>query len=248
MEGLDIIELLNIEFERKCEKNKSYSLRAFARDLDVQPATLSHIMKRKRAPSPEFRQKVYSALKLSVDQKSYLENRPDEVFKFSKKELDVFLSLSEWYYDAILELMRVKGFESQTEFVAKRLGLGIEETEGAIKRLMQLGLLKKMPNKTWVSSTENTLMYGGDQTTFALQKLQRQLMEKAITSLETVPKKDREQASMVMAINKKDLPEAKKRIKEFHQDMCKFLQRPNRDAEEVYQMITTLFPLTVLED
>lgn len=248
MEGLDLIELLNIEFGRKCEKNKSYSLRAFARDLDVQPATLSHIMKRKRAPSPEFRQKVYSALKLSIDQRNYLENRPDEVFKFTKKEMDVFLSLSEWYYDAIIELIRTKGFESQSEYVAKRLGLSLEEADGAVKRLLQMGIMKKMPNKTWVATSENVIMYGGDQTTFALQKLQRQLMEKAIWSLEHVPKKDREQASMVMAINKKDLPEAKKRIKEFHQDICKFLQRPNRDAEEVYQLITALFPLTMEED
>jgi hypothetical protein len=53
---------------------------------------------------------------------------------------------------------------------------------------------------------------------------------------------------MVMSINRKDLPEAKAKIKEFHQDLCKFLQRPNRDADEVYQLITTLFPLTVIED
>lgn len=245
MEGLDLIELLNAEFERKCEKNKSYSLRAYARDLGVQAATLSHIMKRKRAPSPEFKEKVYSALKLSVDQKSYLESTSEEVYKFTKKEMDVFLSLSDWYYDGIIELLRTKGFESQNEFVATRLGIGIEEAESAIKRLLQLGLMKKMPNKSWNATSENTIMYGGDQTSFALQKLQRQLMEKAIEALEHVPKKNREQASMAMAINKKDLPEAKKRIKEFHQDLCKYLQRPNREADEVYQLVTTLYPLTI---
>lgn len=248
MEGLDLIELLNVEFGRKCEKNKSYSLRAFARDLGVQAATLSHIMKRKRVPSPDFKEKVYAALKLSIDQRNYLNSKSDEVFQFTKKELDVFLSLSDWYYDGIIELIRTKGFESDIEYVAKRLGITIEAADSAVKRLQQLGLLKKMPNKTWTATNENTLVYGGDQTTFALQKLQRKLMEKAIDSLENVPKKDREQASMTMAINKRDLPEAKKRIKEFHQELCKYLQRPNRDADEVYQLVTTLYPLTVLED
>lgn len=248
MKGLDLIDLLNMEFKQKCENNPSYSLRAFARDLGVQAATLSHILKRKRVPSPLFRKKAYTALKLSVDQRDYLESRPEEVFKLTNMEMDVFLSLSDWYYDAIIELIRTKGFESQAEFVAKRLGLGQEEAESALKRLFHLGILKKMPNKQWTAPSENTIVYGGEQTNFALQKLQRQLMEKAIVALEQTPKKDREQASMVMAVNKKDLPEARKRIKEFHKELCEFLQRPNREADEVYQLITTLFPLTVIKD
>jgi transcriptional regulator with XRE-family HTH domain len=192
MEGMDLIELLNIEFERKCEKNSNYSLRAYARDLGVQPATLSHIMRRKRAPSEEFRLKVYSALKLSIDQKQYLEQNPEDILRFNKGEMDVFLSLSDWYYDAIIELVRTKGFESQTEYVAKRLGINEEEAGSAIKRLFEMGQLKEAPNKMWIGSNENSITYGGDQTNFALQKLQRQLMEKSIEALETVPKKNRE--------------------------------------------------------
>ena len=62
-QGLDLIELLNIEYQRRCEKNKSYSLRAYARDLSVQPATLSHIMRRKRAAGPEIKQKKLRCFK-----------------------------------------------------------------------------------------------------------------------------------------------------------------------------------------
>lgn len=245
---MDLIELLNIEFERRMTKNPQYSLRAFARDLDVQAATMSHIMKRKRVPSPSFREKVYEGLHLSIEQKNLLEIDSESIFRFSDMEMDVFVSLSNWYYDAIIELLRTKGFKSQEEFVAYRLGISLVEAETAIKRLMQMGLIKRMPNKTWAASNENTLAYGGDQTNFALQNLQRQLMEKAILALQEVPKKNREQASMTMAINKNDLPEVKLRIKKFQQEMCEFLQRPNREADEVYQLVTTLFPLTKLEN
>lgn len=248
MKGMDLIDLLNIEFERRAAKNPQYSLRAFARDLDVQAATMSHIMKRKRVPSPAFREKVYESLHLSIEQRKLLETDTDSIFRFSDMEMDVFVSLSNWYYDALVELIRTKGFESEVEYVAKRLGISTVEAETAVNRLMQMGLLKKMPNNTWAANNENTLAYGGDQTNFALQNLQRQLMEKAIVALEVVPKKSREQASMTMAINKNDLPEVKQRIKKFQQEMCEFLQRPNREADEVYQLVTTLFPLTVLEN
>lgn len=247
MKGMDLIDILNIEFDRRVARNPSYSLRAFARDLGVQAASISHIMKRKRAPGQAFREKVYEALHLSVEQRKLLEVEPENIFRFNTMEMDVFVSLSNWYYDAIIELMRTKGFESQVDFISKRLGITEAEAETAINRLIQMGLIKEMPNKTWAANYENTLAYGGDQTNFALQSLQRQLMEKAIVALEEVPKKNREQASMTMAINKNDLPEVKQRIKKFHQELCEFLQRPNRDADEVYQLVTTCFPLTMVE-
>jgi uncharacterized protein (TIGR02147 family) len=248
MKGMDLIDILNIEFESRRAKNPKYSLRAFARDLEVQPATMSHFLKRKRVPSPAFRERAYVMLNLSVDQRRQLENGADEIFRFSEMDMDIFVSLSNWYYDAILELLRTKGIKSQEGFVAKRLGISVAEAESAINRLMQMGMIKQMPNKTWVVNNENTLTYGGDQTNFALQNLQRQLMEKAIIALQEVPKKNREQASMTMAVNKNDLPEVKQRIKKFQQELCEFLQRPNRDADEVYQLVTSFFPLTVLKD
>jgi predicted DNA-binding transcriptional regulator len=248
-QGIDLIELLNIEYQRRCEKNKSYSFRAYARDLSVQPATLSHIMRRKRAAGPEIKQKIYDALKLSVEQRNYLNTQGNEdLHRFDKRDMDVFISLSEWYFDAICELVRLKGFESNVAFVSKRLGISREEAQSSVNRLFEIGLLKETPNKTWIDSNENSIVYGGDQTNFALQRLQRQLLEKAIEALEITPKKDREQASMVMAINKKDLPEAKTKIKEFHQELCKFMQRPNRDSDEVYQLVTSFFPLTKVEN
>lgn len=206
-------------------------------------------MRRKRPASSEIKQKIYDSLKLSVEQRSYLNNQgTEDLHRFDKRDMDVFISLSEWYFDAICELLRVKGFESNVEFVSKRLGISHDEAQSSVNRLFEIGLLKEPPNKTWIDSNENSIVYGGDQTNFALQTLQRQLLEKAIEALEITPKKDREQASMVMAINKKDLPEAKAKIKEFHQELCKFMQRPNRDSDEVYQLVTSFFPLTKVED
>ena len=162
--------------------------------------------------------------------------------------MDLFISRSDWWYDAIIELIHTKGFIPKEEFVAARLGITIDEAKQSIARLVSLGLIKIMPNKSWVASNENTIIYGEEQTNLAFLKLQRQLLDKAIDALERVAKKHRQQSSMLMAINKKDLPEVRKRIKDFHHDLCKFLERPNREADEVYQLVTTIFPLTNLEE
>lgn len=69
-QGLDLIELLNIEYQRRCEKNKSYSLRAYARDLSVQPATLSHIMRRKRPPAKRLNKKSMMPLNYQLNREA----------------------------------------------------------------------------------------------------------------------------------------------------------------------------------
>ncbi len=243
---LDLVDYLNLELEGRKKKNSGYSLRAYGRDLSIQPATLSHILKRKRQISDSVKKKIYSHLGLSKDQIQYFEGKNNNGVdvRYKKFDFDTFAILSDWYYDAICELVRVKGFESDVDYVARRLGLLKNTAKEAVDKLFDLELLKESPNKTWIETTGNDSILGGDTTNLALQKLQKQLLEKAIEALKETPKDQREQASMVMAINKNDLPEAKKRIKEFQRDMCKYLQRPNRPSDEVYQLVTTLYPLT----
>jgi hypothetical protein len=46
---MDLIDVLQEEFEKRRAKNSRYSLRAFAQNIGVQSATLSAVLKRKRA-------------------------------------------------------------------------------------------------------------------------------------------------------------------------------------------------------
>lgn len=244
MSSDDIISLLQTEIESRRLKNKSYSLRAASRDIDIHVSILSQLLKRKRTLNSNYKKKIFSYLKLSDEQIEMITKQSENKIVFTQVELDIIRSISDWYHDAIIELLRTKGVKSNADYIAKRLGITEQEAEAAISRLMNLGIIKKQMNKTWSVSFDNTLIYGNDTTNFALQTLQRQLLEKAIEAIKIVPKKDREQASMTMAINKKDLPKAKELIKKFHKELCEFLQRPNRDSDEVFQLITSFFPLT----
>jgi uncharacterized protein (TIGR02147 family) len=241
---LDLISILQSDLDAKKLKNSKYSLRAAARDLGMQPAILSGLLKRKRALTNSYKKKIYAFLRLTNEQIAVLESHKTQNVPFNQLDVEIIRSISDWYHDAITELLRTKGIEFNADFIAKRLNINLEEAEVAIERLQALNIIKVLKNKAWSVSFDNTLIYGGDSTNFALQTLQRQLLEKAIEALVKVPKTDREQASMTMAINKKDLPEAKKRIKEFHQSLCEYLQRPNRESDEVFQLITSFFPLS----
>lgn len=240
---LDLIDYLNVEFKLRKERNNNYSLRAFAKNIGVQPATLSHVLKRKRQPSESFKKKVYKSLDIPIEQSQNFDN-VQKGFNNSNLDMDLFVTMSEWYFDAILELLRVSGFESNVDYVAQKLDLPKGQVRDAVKRLFDLNLIKESPNKTWVETEGNSEILGGESTSVALQKLQIQLLKKAIEAVQNTPKPQREQMSMTMAINEKDLPEVRKRIREFQNELCEYLQRPQRDLNKVYQLTTSFFPLS----
>ncbi len=64
-DNTDYIEKVKKEFERRKSKNKSYSLRAYARDLGISPSYLSKLFKYK-VPATEGVIKRYKRLNLCL--------------------------------------------------------------------------------------------------------------------------------------------------------------------------------------
>jgi uncharacterized protein (TIGR02147 family) len=167
---------------------------------------------------------------------------------YQQINLDTYAVISDWYHYAILELTRVKSFEPNLNYITRTLGIGKTEAHIAVDRLQRLGLLKVVKNK-WIDASENGLAtnINADLTSEASRNLQRQILEKAITALDTLPPKIRNQTSITMAIAPEDLPEAKERIKKFRHDLCQFFER-NGKPTQVYQLGISLYPLTRMEN
>ncbi len=52
---------------------------------------------------------------------------------------------------------------------------------------------------------------------------------------------------MTMAIDARDLPEAKERIQKFRRDLCHFFERSGH-PKEVYHLTVSLYPVTIKEE
>ena len=72
-ESKTYIEYLKSELERRLGQNSSYSLRAFARDLQISPGNLSEIVKGKRPLSKKNAQKIAGSLGLNpIEEEAFL--------------------------------------------------------------------------------------------------------------------------------------------------------------------------------
>lgn len=158
--------------------------------------------------------------------------------------MDTFAAISEYYHDAILELTHLTSFKPDPKWIAKVLGITVNQVNIAVERLQRLELLSVDENGKWIDQSQFNTTVQNDLTSVAQRQLQKQLLEKASDALEKVPKNLRDNSSMTMAINAADLPLVKEKIKQFRRALCQHLQREGVSADQVYQLSIAFFPLT----
>ncbi len=251
------LQALQGEMERRCRGNPRYSLRAFARAMEIDPGAVSRVLSRKVHPSPPLAKKMLRALDLApADEKrfwrSLAEARQSKAFPelaaaepFPASEAraldnDAFRAIADWYHYAILELTFTASAKTDPRWIAAQLGISALEAKLAVERLLKLGLLRKDGRK--LRKTDQTLDTANQHlTTPALRRRQKQILEKAIVALEEVPIEVRSHTAYTMAIDPRRLPEAKRRIAAFRDELSVFLEGGHR--VRVYELSLALFPL-----
>jgi uncharacterized protein (TIGR02147 family) len=263
MQCRDYRPYLKGELELRVASNPRYSLRAFARDLSLSPQMLSYVLNGKKGISVEAAVEIADCLGLDPAEASYfvdlvtfvhsksskakklaefrIEERQNSEPKFKSLEVEAFKAIADWHHYAILELSLTEDFKSDPKWISERLGTSTFEVTQALERLEKLELLESdkrgILRKTDLNISAN---YGVPSS--ALRKLAKQLLQKAIDSLESQSIEVRDVTNITMAIDPSLLPEAKKMITDFRRKLCKFLEQGNRT--EVYSFAPALFRLT----
>ncbi len=242
--------LLQQEFLRRVSKNKNYSLRAYAQYLGINHATLSTILSGKRKITKPTVITLSKALGLGPEEvQKFLsgESTPESMEErdFFLLQNDVFSFISEWYFDAILELSVIPHVNLSPKAISAVLNISVPQASMAIETLERLELLKKNDEGKYVITYKNSSnILDPDTTTSAQKNYQRSVLEKSIEALENMDRKKRDHTSTTMAISSQDLPKAKEIIKKFRQDLNAFMQRDESALDEVYQLQVSFFPLT----
>jgi uncharacterized protein (TIGR02147 family) len=247
----DFRAFLQHTLQERILRNPRYSIRAFARALQINDSSLSQILRGKRTISPEVIKKLGLRLSLSPDTLDTfvraaepLERAAGES-RFEQLSIDTFHSISDWYHDAILEMTRLTTFRPDPKWISSKLGITQTEASGALARLVRLNLVKVDESGRWsVVYMNTTTILDSDYTDSASRNYQKQLLEKSHVAVEAVVKSSRDHTSIVFAIDESDIPEAIERVKRFRREMLAFFERPKARPQQVYALQFSLFPLT----
>jgi uncharacterized protein (TIGR02147 family) len=268
MEDAEFFKIcLKDELAKRCDKNPRYSVRAFAKALGLDSGALSRILNGERVPSEKVARKILGRLELTpADQERFLASIADmhrgrglkRLNPFFRKlhsrpaprvnelSIDLFRVIGDWYHYALLELTFVEGFESEPRWIASQLGITVAETNLAIERLLNLGLLVRTEDGRLTKSLEQLTTGDKHVTTPALRRHQKQILEKAVQSLENDPIEKRSMTSMTMAIDPELMPIAKQMIEQFTLNLCQLLESGKR--KQVYELGVSLYPVQVTKE
>jgi uncharacterized protein (TIGR02147 family) len=241
-------EFLVQEYQRRKERNPNFSLRAFAKWLDISPAQLSQMLAAKRPVTLNTFKKISDRLGLSPqEKKSYMTSLLAEKSLIEtprqKKTLhleeDQFRVIADWYHFAILSLTRLPNAKSDPRWVARRLGIGVAEAHLALRRLERLGVLETKPRFRQIGEPLDVVSEAPSE---AIRKYHKQNLDLAAEKIETVPVSLRQFQSVSFGADPAKLEELKKLIDGFLETATETAeQHPPR---EVYHLNVQLFPVT----
>ncbi len=250
------------EFRSRCRRNPSYSLRAYARDLEVPPSKLSEVLRKCCGLSAQSASNMIPKLKLSDQESEFFilsveaEHSRSLVRKqqarnhlqqfhimtgFTDLDLEKFKIISDWYHNALLELMNLDHFESNTDWMADQLDLDLETTEAALNRLEKFNLISR-DSKKWTVCHDNTVV-DGKTPSREIREYHSQVLEKAAASIEDQSMSERDISSVTLAIDESDFPKVQKKIQEFRRGLAHELAS-STSKNRVYNLSVQFFPLS----
>ena len=242
---MDCRELLAQEFLRRRNKNQSYSLRGFARDLQLSPAALSEVLNRKRELSKKNLLKICDRLGLSPNQRVALLSEKSDSADISDASFlllkeDTFQLMSSWYYMAILSLAETYEASADARAIAARLGIQEFEAKEALAALLRLKFIEI--NSGYLKRTVQQVTTSSDVPSSAIRRYHSENLKRADESLQRDAVELRDFSSINMAMDPALLPEAKDMIKKFRRRLSRFLESGKK--KEVYTIAIQLFPVS----
>ncbi len=252
-------QILKNAFARKKRKNPGYSLRALARDLGISPSFLSRIMNGKRllsrplldsaikvlqldqVASRALREAVFHDAKLSLPK---MTERPNpKIEKYAELSSKEFSLLEVWHALPLLDLVTCSDFESDTKWMAQRLGISEVHVKSTLHLLTEMGLIENTNGK--LKRTENHIRFPTTQSHALIRHHHELKIQKALTYLKTQKDKDfelRHFSGVSFAADPLKIPKARERLYQALYEVAELLDEGS--CTEVYQLNLQLFPLT----
>jgi uncharacterized protein (TIGR02147 family) len=247
-------------------RNNRYSLRAFARDLDLSPSRLSRILNSKEGLSEKSAKKISDRLFSNHHEKEFFvtlvltdDARSASMKKHAREKLltlttvsslkildsEVFRAISDWYHYVILEMTKLNQFKYRLDWIAKKLGLHSLVAQQAIQRLLDLGLLKHTDDG-YLVETESDLTTTDNIPSEAIRSYHQQILGRASEAVTFQTVDERDYSALTFAINREERREISIKIRRLENEIVEYLKNSpyKHDRHDVYTLGLYLFRQT----
>lgn len=236
------VQIMNEAFESARSRNKSFSLRSFARVLGVSPGFLSEILRNKRDIRPERAVEVAERAKVPEQALRRLRvlalDEPGDDHHYVLTGKDVQLLTDPVYY-RVLSAFEVLPRPCTQADILKLLGGDTVRLSGTVELLCRLELIEKDGDELfWLGRNVKTTE---DVPSDQIRAFHRETIGEAIDSL-ALPVDEREITTVIFAGAEGLMPTAKKDIRKFRELLVESME--GKPTDRVYQLSIQLVPVS----
>lgn len=248
----------------KYSENSSFSVRSWSKKMGFKSHTsLVNFLNNDRKIKPQHVDFLLKGLKIKNDSENYFKalvhfnsakTNLEKEFYISKLktlhpnhelsfvELDQFKTIADWHHMAILEMINLKNFKNDYEWISKRLGNKVSkhQVQDAIKRMLHLGLISEANGQ--LTKTNKSLMTPKGKTNECIKEHHKQVIELAAQAVEEQSLNERYFNSCTMTIDASLINVATELIIEFRRKLAKVMEK--NQGDETYQLTVQFFRLT----
>jgi uncharacterized protein (TIGR02147 family) len=247
---------------------RGFSFRSFSKDAGFSsPNFLKLVIEGKRNLTSNSLHRFSRALKLSRSETEFFDslvkfnqsrsldekNRHYEHLRRLRRYKDVkaleptqFDYYSAWYHIAIRELTNLSDFKNDADWISEKLlpRISSKDASEALALLLKLGMIKKDGRSGKFKATDSTVTTGPEVKSLAVTNFHREMLERAVESIDTVPPLERDISSATLSIKESDLEKLKTRLVKFRREILATFDLTDGTADRIYQLNVQLFPIS----
>ena len=225
---------LRDELGLRQNRNPHYSLRAFARDLEMSPSFLCEFLAGRQGLSRERVRAISRHIRLSDQQWEHFwdlveskfgrtsEAKSAAAFRVSQRvkspenhlSRERFYLIADWYHFVLLEVLGIEGKSYSKDELAQILGITKAEVAAGLKRLTLLKLIEPVGKGSQVAYkvlTESTIA-GGEGADRAVQLSHQQWLEMQADAVERKSFEERENISASFSMSQSEWMEFRQEL------------------------------------
>ena len=261
------IQMLKTELGNRQSGNSGYSLRAFARDTNLEAPRLSMILNSKKGLSVDKALQIISNFSWAKDDKEafinfvqashgrskkdrllakenikkHLKKRAYSIEKFIEDKF--FKQIAEPIHYLIIEALKLDDVMPSIEGLNLVINYSKSEIEEAVLRLKSLKLLD-IENGV-ISIKEYIISSGGKTPSMALRKHHSIQLQSAIKAINEQDVSTRALSSLTIAVPKDIVPDIFEKISEFRREINEYIiNHENQNKTDVYCLSSQFFRIT----
>lgn len=263
---LDYRRFLKDWFTESKKMRRGLSFRSFAKKAGFKSVNFfKFVMDGKRNLTEESLVKCMSGLGLNKQEQDFFRNlvsfnqakthevkdtsyqrlirsrKYNQLKPIAKEQYEYFAA---WYHPVVRELIVSRDCNGTPQWVASRIFPPITpiQVTRSIELLEKIGLIEKGLDGRWKQS--NSLVSTGPEVlSVSVLNYHKLVLDLAKETLETVPMSRRDVSALTLGVLKERIPELKRRIQEFREEILKLVAGDSR-PEEVIQLNIQMFPVT----